>query len=85
MNHINIAKLNVCHLGCKHGHGFLSIQYSKIFDSSVIPRIQYFIYIKGCSLKCYAFASLTRIYKKYQCYKVLNYIYYVEHYMYMYI
>ena len=26
-NHVNIAKLNACHLGCKHG--FLSIQYSK--------------------------------------------------------
>ena len=25
--HVNIAKLNVCHLACKHG--FLSIQYSK--------------------------------------------------------
>ena len=27
MNHINIAKLNVRHLGCKHG--FLSTQHSK--------------------------------------------------------
>ena len=26
MNHVNIAKLNVCHLCCKHG--FLTIQYS---------------------------------------------------------
>ena len=55
MNHVNIAKLNICHLGCKHG--FLSIQYSKppiknlancifranrqIFDSPIIPHIQY--------------------------------------------
>ena len=55
MNHINIAKLNVHHLGCKHGS--LSIQYSKmpiknlanciirvncqIFDSPIIPRIRY--------------------------------------------
>ena len=27
-NHMNIAKLNVRHLGCKHG--LLSIQYSKL-------------------------------------------------------
>ena len=27
-NHVNITKLNVCHLGCKHG--FLSIQYLKL-------------------------------------------------------
>ena len=55
MNHVSIAKLNVHHLGCKHG--FLSIQYSKlpnkslanyifranhqIFDSPIIPRIRY--------------------------------------------
>ena len=54
-NHISITKLNVRHLGCKHG--FLSIQYSKlpiknlancifrpncqIFDSPIIPRIWY--------------------------------------------
>ena len=28
MNHVNIAKLNVRRLGCKHG--FLSMQYSKL-------------------------------------------------------
>ena len=55
MNHICIAKLNVRHLGCRHG--FLSMQYSKlpikmlaicifrvihqIFDSPTTPRIQY--------------------------------------------
>ena len=55
MNHVNIAKLNVHHLGCRHG--FLSIQYSKplninhtncnfrairqILDSPIIPRTRY--------------------------------------------
>ena len=54
VNHVNIAKLNVHHLGCKHG--FLSIQYSKppiknlancifrvnrqIFDSPIILPIR---------------------------------------------
>ena len=54
-NHVSIAKLNVCHLGYKHG--FLSIQCSKppiknlancnfranrqIFDSPIIPCIRY--------------------------------------------
>ena len=52
-NQVNIAKLNVCHLSCKHG--FLFIEYSKspinslancifrtnhqIFDLLIIPRI----------------------------------------------
>ena len=53
-NHVNIAKLNIHHLGCKHR--FLSIQHSKppiknlancifrvnrqIFDSPIIPHIR---------------------------------------------
>ena len=56
MNHVNIAKLNVHHLGCKYR--LLSIQYSQpsikklancifrvngqIFDSPIIPRIRYY-------------------------------------------
>ena len=66
-NHVNIAKLNVRHLiGSKHG--FLSIQCSKspnksltncifrtncqIFESPIIPRIQYVTYYNGLSY-CY--------------------------------
>ena len=52
MNHINIAKLNEHHIGCKHG--FLSIQHSikhlancifrancQICDLPIIPCIRY--------------------------------------------
>ena len=57
MNYVYITKLNVHHLGCRHG--FLSMQYSKppiktfancifrvihqIFDSPIIPHIRYVI------------------------------------------
>ena len=66
MNHIKIAKLNVHHLGCKHG--FLSTQYSKlpiknlakcifrancqIFDSPIIPHIRYTHYLPTQSFYC---------------------------------
>ena len=61
MNHVNIAKLNVCHLYCKH-----SIQYSKlpiknlancifrancqIFDLPIIPCIQYIVSLCTCTV-----------------------------------
>ena len=65
MNHVYIAKLNVRHLGCNP----LSIQYSKspnknlancifrgncqIFDSSIIPRIQYLVLMQvRCMYAC---------------------------------
>ena len=57
MNHVNITKLNVRHLDCKHG--LVSIQYSKppnknltnrifranrqISDSPITPRIRYVV------------------------------------------